>query len=75
MLLRHREVLERIAGYLFGHETITGKEFMDIFKEMTEGEQPIDLEAEEATAQADTQSAPVKEFDDRVFRDLNRLTG
>ena len=61
MLLSHRDVLERIAGYLYEHETITGKEFMDIFKEMTEGNQPIDVEAEEVTAQTDTQSAPIKE--------------
>ena len=56
MLLSHRDVLERIAGYLYEHETI-----MDIFKEMTEGNQPIDVEAEEVTAQTDTQSAPIKE--------------
>ena len=34
---------------------------MDSFKEMTEGNQPIDVEAEEVTAQTDTQSAPIKE--------------
>ena len=28
MLLSHRDVLERIAGYLYEHETITGKEFI-----------------------------------------------
>ena len=61
MLLSPRDVLERIAGYLYEHETITGQEFMDIFKEMTEGNQPIDVEAEEVTAQTDTQSAPIKE--------------
>ena len=38
MLLTHRDVLERIAGYLYEHETITGKEFMDIFNEMDRSE-------------------------------------
>ena len=61
MLLTHREVLERIAGYLYEHETITGKEFMDIFKEMTEGKQPVDVEAEDVTAQTETQSTDAAE--------------
>ena len=34
MLNSNREILERIADYLYEHETITGKEFMDIFNEM-----------------------------------------
>ena len=72
MLLSHRDVLERIAGYLYEHETITGKEFMDIFKEMTEGNQPIDVEAEEVTAQTDTQSAPIKEMR-QSFPEMSRL--
>ena len=61
MLLSHREVLERIAGYLYEHETITGKEFMDIFKEMTEGKEPIDVEAEEVSAQEEPQNADTAE--------------
>ena len=34
MLIEYRETLEKIADYLYEHETITGKEFMDIFREM-----------------------------------------
>ena len=34
MLIEYRDTLEKIADYLFEHETITGKEFMDIFNEM-----------------------------------------
>ncbi len=34
MLIAHRDTLERIAAYLYEHETITGKEFMKIFNEM-----------------------------------------
>ncbi len=34
MLSENREVLDRIAGYLFEKETITGKEFMRIFREV-----------------------------------------
>ena len=34
MLTENREVLDKIAEYLFEHETITGKEFMEIFCEL-----------------------------------------
>jgi len=34
LLEDNREALDRIADYLFEHETITGKEFMKIFREL-----------------------------------------
>ena len=34
MLTENREVLDKISEYLFEHETITGKEFMEIFCEL-----------------------------------------
>ena len=34
MLVDNRECLERISEYLYQHETITGKEFMRIFREI-----------------------------------------
>ena len=34
LLTENREVLDRIADYLYEHETITGKEFMKIFREL-----------------------------------------
>ncbi len=34
MLTKDREVLDKISEYLFEHETITGKEFMKMFREM-----------------------------------------
>ena len=34
MLEENREVLDKISGYLYEHETITGKEFMKIFREI-----------------------------------------
>ncbi|MGN0482692.1 MAG: ATP-dependent zinc metalloprotease FtsH [Lachnospiraceae bacterium] len=33
LLSENRDILEEIAGYLYEHETITGKEFMKIFRE------------------------------------------
>lgn len=50
MLTAHRDVLERIADYLYEHETITGKEFMDIFNEMMGRKEPVDGEVTEAEA-------------------------
>lgn len=61
MLRTHRDVLERIAGYLYEHETITGKEFMDIFNEMAEAKQPIDVDAEDVTVQTEEQTAEMSE--------------
>ena len=61
MLLTHRDVLERIAEYLYEHETITGKEFMDIFNEMAETKQPIDVDAEDVTVQTEVQTAELSE--------------
>lgn len=34
LLTKDREVLDKISDYLFEHETITGKEFMKMFREM-----------------------------------------
>lgn len=34
LLIENREVLDKIADYLYEHETITGKEFMKIFREL-----------------------------------------
>lgn len=35
LLTQYRDALDKISDYLFEHETITGKEFMDIFRELT----------------------------------------
>ena len=34
LLTENREVLDKISDYLYEHETITGKEFMRIFREL-----------------------------------------
>jgi cell division protease FtsH len=40
LLLENKEVLDRISEYLYEKETITGKEFMQIFREMKGIEEP-----------------------------------
>ena len=44
LLEDNREVLDQIADYLFEHETITGKEFMRIYREIKGIPQPPDEE-------------------------------
>ena len=46
MLEEHREVLDKISDYLYEHETISGKEFMDLFRELT-GIEPEEEEKKE----------------------------
>ena len=48
LLTENREVLDHIAEYLYEHETITGKEFMKIFRELKGIPEPED-EAEKKT--------------------------
>lgn len=52
MLKDNRDILEEITDYLYEHETITGKEFMDIFRRMkgTESGDPISDENSETDA-------------------------
>ncbi|MCD7865401.1 MAG: ATP-dependent zinc metalloprotease FtsH [Clostridiales bacterium] len=44
MIYSNIDILERIADYLYEHETITGKEFMDIFNEMRTAHTPVTVE-------------------------------
>jgi cell division protease FtsH len=62
MLKDNRAILDRIAEYLYEKETITGKEFMDMFREMkgiNEDGEPIaaDGAAARETADADGSAA------------------
>ena len=56
MLCEHRKTLDKIAAFLIERETITGKEFMEIFHEAegTEGKEPEPAE----TALEATQETP-----------------
>jgi cell division protease FtsH len=65
MLNTHRDILERIAGYLYEHETITGKEFMDIFNEMMAQRQPVEAEAVEVEQEDFSQDT--QEFSETAY--------
>ena len=55
ILEENRPVLDNIADYLFKQETITGKEFMEMFRDLT-GIEPEDEEAEEIDMFEDEES-------------------
>ena len=65
LLTENREILDRISDYLFEKETITGKEFMDIFREMKglpDPEEEKNKDANEAvTDETATNESVVKE--------------
>ena len=52
LLTENREVLDHIAEYLYEHETITGKEFMKIFRELKGIPEPEDESGEEDVLRA-----------------------
>ncbi len=55
LLSENREVLDRIADFLFEKETITGKEFMEIFNEI-KGIKPEETAETEETAEVEETS-------------------
>lgn len=47
LLKENKDILDHIAGYLYSRETITGKEFMQIFRKMKGIEEPAPVETDE----------------------------
>ena len=63
LLQENRDILDEISEYLYEHETITGKEFMQIFRNLKgipEPEEKTDAQkaAEEFKAESDTGFIP-----------------
>lgn len=48
LLTENREVLDKISDYLYEHETITGKEFMKIFRKLKGIEEPKEAKKQDA---------------------------
>ena len=65
LLEDNREALDKIADFLIEKETITGKEFMKIFREVKGIEEPVDEEQEEAI-----EDAPVEEIKEDSIKDV-----
>lgn len=87
LISSHREALDKIAGYLIKKETITGKEFMKIFRavergiEIPENIDELNLEGldsemkktQEPTAVADKESQEPTAVADKEFQDPTAL--
>lgn len=58
LLEENREILDKISGYLYEHETITGKEFMKIFRDLKGLDDPEEKKE-------DTSAETVEEIDDK----------
>lgn len=63
MLCEHRKTLDKIAAFLIERETITGKEFMEIFHEAegTEGKEPEPVETAVEATQETPDAEPMTE--------------
>jgi cell division protease FtsH len=57
LLTENREILDRISGYLYEKETITGKEFMEMFREMKGLPEEDDGQSQE-TSEAEAERKP-----------------
>ena len=58
LLEENREILDKISDYLYEHETITGKEFMKIFRDLKGLDDPEEKKE-------DTSAETVEEIDDK----------
>ena len=56
LLAGHRSALDQISEYLYEHETITGKEFMDIFRRIQDEQAAGQAEAEQTAAGQETEA-------------------
>lgn len=65
LLIENREALDKISDYLYEHETITGKEFMKIFREIKGLPDP----EEEKKDGTDTAAESDKKMSDDMFVD------
>ena len=63
LLRNHRQALDKIAAFLIEKETITGKEFMEIFHEAegTEGKEPEPAETAVEATQETPDAEPMTE--------------
>ena len=65
LLSEYREALDQIADYLYEHETITGKEFMKLFRELTgiQEEKPEETEEEKTTEETAGEAAEASDVE------------
>jgi cell division protease FtsH len=66
LLTDNMECLDKISDYLFEHETITGKEFMKIFREIKGIPEPEEKKESTSTF-FDTDNDPMNVVTDNIF--------
>lgn len=69
LLVENREILDKISEYLYDHETITGKEFMKLFRELKGLPEPE--EETGASENTDAASEDAKESEDGVILEIS----
>jgi cell division protease FtsH len=70
LLEENMESLDKISEYLFEHETITGKEFMKIFREIKGLPDPDEEKEKEKSEEAENSSeAPAEDTNVNIFED------
>lgn len=68
LLDENREILDRISDYLYQKETITGKEFMKMFRDMKELPDPDEENKEQEATQNDDAQKDVTSATDPLLR-------
>ena len=63
LLIENRESLDKISEYLYEHETITGKEFMEIFHQVIAKRNGNAEEAVENPENTETENTALPEAD------------
>ena len=76
LLMENREVMDKLAEFLIEKETITGKEFMKIFRELKgipEPEEELKEQKEEKPEDTDNESANDKETEDKEIKETENI--
>ena len=69
LLTENREALDVISEYLYEHETITGKEFMKLFREVKGIPDPQEEKKDSDDGQKDEKEAKEEHLSDEMFED------
>ena len=74
LLEENREVMDKLAEFLIEKETITGKEFMKIFRELKGIPEPEEEKSETSSeTETDDKNETVKEADSEVKEDTDEV--
>ena len=71
LLTENREVLDKIADFLFEKETITGKEFMKIFREIKGIPEPEEEEIKEASKPEEEANEIAEPEEEKVSQEID----